>query len=93
MHGERVKELVCDEHGEAVVAGGNLVEGVVPCERVFVGGVEGRALEGAHGGARLDEMDAVEVGAYGWELADDLGVRVGGCACEVGGDVHVACRP
>ena len=32
MHGERVKELVCDEHGEAVVAAGHLVEGVVPCE-------------------------------------------------------------
>ena len=76
VHGERVEEFVCDEHGEAVVPVGDLVEGVVPRERdgtVFVCGAEGRALEGAHGGARLDEMHAVEFVAYGWELADDLG--------------------
>ena len=78
VHGERVKEFVCDEHGEAVVAARNLVEGVVPRERDATVFVEGRALEGAHGGARLDEMHTVEVGPCRWELADDLGVRVGG---------------
>ena len=78
VHGERVKEFVCDEHGETVVATRNLVEGVVPRDRDAVVFVEGRALERAHGGARLDEMHAVEVGACRWELSDDLRVRVGG---------------
>ena len=77
VHGERVKEFVCDEHGETVVATRNLVEGVVPRDRDAVVFVEGRALERAHGGARLDEMHAVEVGACRWELSDDLRVRVG----------------
>jgi hypothetical protein len=81
VHGKCVKEFVCDEHGEAVVAPRNLVERVVPRHRdaiVFVRGVESRALERAHRRARLDEMYAVQVGAYRWELADDLRVRVGG---------------
>lgn len=30
MYGKGVKEFVCDEHGEEVVAVGDLVEGVVP---------------------------------------------------------------
>lgn len=75
MHREGVKEFVCDEHGEAVVAVADLIEGVVPGERdttVFVGGAEGGALKGAHGGTRLDEMHAVEFVPHGWELADDL---------------------
>lgn len=73
VHGERVKELVGDEHSEPVVVVRDLVERVVPGE-ACVRGLEGRALEGAHGGARLDEMHAVEAVADGWELADDLGV-------------------
>lgn len=38
-----------------------------------MGGVEGGALEGAHGGARLDEVHAVKVGSDGGKLTDDLG--------------------
>ena len=70
VYGEGVKELVGDEHGEEVVAVGDLVEGVVPGD----GGAafeEGGALEGTHGGAGLDEMHAVEFATHGGELADD----------------------
>ena len=92
MHGEGVKEFVGDEHGEAVVAVGDLVEGVMPRER-DARGVEGGALEGAHGGTRLDEVHAVEAAADGWELADDLGGGKWVSRAEAKGDVRATCRP
>ena len=94
MHGERVKEFVCDEHGEAVVALGNLVKGVVPGERNATVFAEGGSLEGAHCRACLDKVHAVEVGAYGWELADDLCAGAWVSVSGRGeGDVRVGCRP
>ena len=81
MHGERVKELVCDGHGEAVVVAGHLVEGVVPCEwdATFLGSVEDGAFEGAHGQACLDE-----VGSDDGKLMDDLGTDGEWAPCREG---------